>query len=172
MLAAIQRGTECHPFVSQTPQPGQAEDLKSAAIGEDGTLPAHEPMQTPRALDDVGARPQIQMERVGQNHLGADLLDFFRGQPFHGGLRADRHEGRRAHDSTRGVQAAQARTGGRTGQHFKPKPVHAARSISFTTGTLSLKWNRIRRAWTNSRKTAREILTPSRPMTKTTARSS
>ena len=73
---------------------GQAEELKAAAVGEDGPVPAHEGVQAAQVADHGFARPQGEVIGVGQHHLRpglAELLDF---QPLDASLGGHGHKGR------------------------------------------------------------------------------
>ncbi len=82
----------------------EAEDLISTAVGEDGAVPLHEPVQPPQAPYYVAAGPQRQVVGVGEDDLcpqGAEPL----GQ--HGldrALGSNRHEARRPHRTTWSLQ--------------------------------------------------------------------
>ena len=54
---------------------GQAEDLKAAAVGEDGPVPADEAVQPAAARDQLVARPKKQVVGVAEDDLGARLLE-------------------------------------------------------------------------------------------------
>src|SRR5947209_19199969 len=73
----------------------EAKDLIPAAVGQDGTVPCHETMQSTRLFDKIDARPQIQMVGIGQNDLGADLAQFMRGRCLNRSLGCYWHECRR-----------------------------------------------------------------------------
>ena len=76
-------------------EPGaQRQHLESAAVGESRARPVHECAQPACLFDDVGAGLQVQVVRVGQNSLCAKLFHGFRHDSLHGGLGADRDEGR------------------------------------------------------------------------------
>ena len=49
------------------------EDLKAAGVGDDRPLPAHELVQAPELLNQVGAGGQEKVEGVAQDHLVAEL---------------------------------------------------------------------------------------------------
>jgi hypothetical protein len=52
---------------------GEAVDLKSSAVGENGLVPRDKFMQSSQLLDNVSTRPQKQMIRIDQHELGAGL---------------------------------------------------------------------------------------------------
>ena len=54
----------------------------------------HKAVQPAMCRDNIGARTQHQVERVGQNDLGADVDKIARRHRFHGCRSTDRHEGR------------------------------------------------------------------------------
>ena len=82
-------------------QMGEAIELKSAAVGQDRSVPAHEAMQSAERGDHLFAGPQREMIGIAQDHLrprGAELFDF---QALHARLGSDRHEGRHLHRAVR-----------------------------------------------------------------------
>src|SRR5664279_3481740 len=87
------------PYLSQR---RETEDLKSAAIGEDGTAPVDEFMKSADLVDDFMAGAQIEMISITQDNLGADLAQFVGGHGFYRPLGAYRHECRGLYGSTRG----------------------------------------------------------------------
>src|SRR5207249_11430217 len=54
------------------PEP-QAEYLPAAAVGQHRPIPGHEAVQAAEMGDDVLSRPQVQVVRVGKDHLRTDL---------------------------------------------------------------------------------------------------
>ena len=74
----------------------EGEDLEAAAVGDGRAVPAHERREPARLVDDVGARLQVQVVGVGQDHLAAELAHGLRQHRLDGGLGPDRREGRRA----------------------------------------------------------------------------
>jgi hypothetical protein len=52
---------EFHPIGSDPPQAGKAEDLKSAAVGQQRAVPALETVQSTGGGDAVFARPKVQV---------------------------------------------------------------------------------------------------------------
>ena len=53
----------------------QAHHLEAAAVGVGRARPVHEPAQSATGLDDVGSGLQVQVVRVGEHRLGAELGD-------------------------------------------------------------------------------------------------
>ena len=60
---------------------GQAEDLKSAAVGQDRPRPPHELVQAAESGDRLFAGAQSQMVGVGQHDLGTRLAQADRCRP-------------------------------------------------------------------------------------------
>ena len=69
--------------------------LETAAVGEDGAGPGHEPMQTAQPLHCLDAGAQVQVISVAQDDSGSRGGNFLRGQGLDGGLGRHRHESRR-----------------------------------------------------------------------------
>ena len=59
-------------------QPLEREHLKAARVGEDWPVPPHEPVQTAEIANQLVAGTQMQMIRVAENHLRADLAQIDR----------------------------------------------------------------------------------------------
>ena len=90
----------------------ERKDLESSGIGVGRTVPIHEPRKSTGGVKRFGAGALEQMEGIGQQALGAQLLHLLGQHAFHGGLRADRHERRCANVAVRGVDDAGAAVSG------------------------------------------------------------
>ena len=109
MPGAVQVRLKLHPLPGNLGQRIQAEDLKPAAIGEQGAVPMHERVQPAETPDPFVAGAQVQVIGVGQNDLGAQALQLFRGHRLDCGLGAHGHEGRRLKGAMRRVADSQPR---------------------------------------------------------------
>ena len=89
----------------------QAEDLETAAVGENWPGPVDELMQTARSLNDVQAGPDEEMIGIAENDLRAHLAQFAWIKGLDAALRADRHEHGRIDDAAAGHEAAEPRQG-------------------------------------------------------------
>ncbi len=89
---------------------GQAEDLIAAAVSQDRAVPTDEAMQSAAARDQVIPGTEVQVIGVAEDDLRACILEILEKRPLHGTLRADRHEGWRAHDAVRRLELAEAGT--------------------------------------------------------------
>ena len=74
MARAIDMRIEIYPLFLYLVELGEGKYLKSAAVGEDGSIPVHELVQTARLFYHVVARAHIQVIGVGKNYLAARLL--------------------------------------------------------------------------------------------------
>src|SRR5271170_7772706 len=86
----------------------EAENLKTAAVGENWFFPIHEFVQTAGSADYVKSGTKIQMISVAENNLRAHLVKFARVERLDAGLRADGHEHRRFDDAARRGQFSEA----------------------------------------------------------------
>ena len=93
-FVAVHRRLELHSLLGDLAQRAQAEHLKTAGIGQDRPIPAHEAMQAAMRRDHFQPRPQPQVEGVAQHDLRADLFQFERRHRLDRAIGADRHEGR------------------------------------------------------------------------------
>ena len=71
--------------------------------------PVHERVQAAKRRDALGARPQHQVIGVAEQDVGAGRAHGRGVHALDGRLRADRHEGGRAHRAVRGRNLAEAR---------------------------------------------------------------
>src|SRR5437660_1574845 len=69
MRGAVQVRTECDAFLGDFAEFAEAEDLKSARVGEDRAPPGHESMQPAELPYRADPRPQIQVIRIAENDL-------------------------------------------------------------------------------------------------------
>ena len=101
---AVDRGGELHALLGDLPDTAKREDLESARIGQDRTIPVHEVMQPLMEPNHFKPRTEPEVEGVAQNDLGTVVLQLLRRHRLHGAAGADRHEDRRLHDAVIQVQ--------------------------------------------------------------------
>ena len=89
--------------VIQFPKFGKAEDLITAAVGEDGPLPAHEFVQAPGLADDLYPGAQEEMICVRKDNLAVEFQKVFVGQRLDRGVGPDRHKKWRLDIAMRGA---------------------------------------------------------------------
>ena len=77
---AVQMGSKGHAFLRDLTQLGQAEHLESAAVGQDGAVPAGKFVQAAHIGYQLITGAQMQVVGVAEHYLGADLLQILRGQ--------------------------------------------------------------------------------------------
>jgi hypothetical protein len=104
---------KCNAVVTNVAQLRQRKHLKSAAVRQDRSIPAHELVESAHVADQFTAWPKVKVIRVSQNDLGPDLLQMQRSERFHRALRSDRHEDRRLNFAMPSLQTAPACSGGR-----------------------------------------------------------
>jgi len=73
----------------------EREDLESAGVGEDRTVPGHETMEAAELCDHVLAWAKVQVVGVAEQDRRAERAQLVRVDEFDGRLGADRHERRR-----------------------------------------------------------------------------
>ena len=91
---AIQVVLEMHPLLGDFAELREGENLKPSAVRQDRAIPRHETMQTPKAGDELFARPDMEVVGIPQNDLRAQATQFVRTHRLHSGLGPDRHEDR------------------------------------------------------------------------------
>ena len=118
---AIQMRLEGDAFVGDLAQPGKAEHLVAAGIGQDRARPGHETVKSPEVPDQFVAGAQEEMVGVAEDDAGLEIVpQIALAESFDGGLRADRHEDRGRDVAVRGVQDAGAGAGDRAfGEEFE-----------------------------------------------------
>ncbi len=90
-FAAIQVGAELDSRIGDLAELGEAEDLKTTAVGQDRLVPIHELVQSAEFLEDVHAGTQEEVVGIGQDDLGAHDIEIARGDGLDRGLGPDRH---------------------------------------------------------------------------------
>ena len=97
-LVAVQMGMEGHALFGDVAQLGETEHLESAAVGEDGAVPAGELVQAAQLCHQLVPRTQVQVVGVAQHHLAANVLQVKGGQTaLDGGGGGHVHERGRLH---------------------------------------------------------------------------
>ena len=92
---SVDMGGEGDALLRYLTQAGQRKDLKSAAVGEDGAIPVHKPVQSAQLPHHPVSRPQVEVVGVGQLDLTAQRLQVVGGdRPLDGPLGPDIHKNR------------------------------------------------------------------------------
>ncbi len=92
VLRAVEVGTEGDPFLLDGPQGGKAEDLKAAAVREDGLVPRVEAVQAAAPRHEFVAGPQVQVIGVAEDDFRAYGVEIVGSDGLHAANRADGHE--------------------------------------------------------------------------------
>ena len=98
-LGTVQVAPKGHSVTPDVAQIGQAEDLVSAAVGEDRSLPPGELVDPPQGLDKLYPRPHAEVVEVRQHDGGTCRLEIDRRESLDRAESSDRHERRRLDDS-------------------------------------------------------------------------
>ncbi len=77
MFGAVYMGTEPCSFLFQLAVCAQRKHLKASAVGEYGSFPPHEPVQTACLAQQFGAGAQIEMICVSENYLCVNIIGQF-----------------------------------------------------------------------------------------------
>src|SRR5208282_857250 len=102
------------------PDSGKAENLVTAAVGENRQFPVHEPMQPASGANDVESGPDVEVIGVAEDDLRTHFAEFARVERLDAGLRANRHEYGCFDNAVRGGQSSESRLGLRIGfEKFK-----------------------------------------------------
>ncbi len=107
-VPVVDRAERDAVVVGRDDRVAEREDLEAARVGEDRAVPAHEPVQAAELLDELVARPEAQVVRVGEDDRRAELPDSIRVEALDRRLRPDRHERGRGHVAVGGGQDARA----------------------------------------------------------------
>src|SRR2546428_11642289 len=95
MSRAVEVRAKMRALLVDCPPRREAEDLVAAAVGEDGLGPANERVKAAAARDQIVAGTQIEVIRVAEQNLDAEVLEVAMRDGLHRALRADGHERRR-----------------------------------------------------------------------------
>ena len=109
MFRSVKMGTEFHTFLTDLAQAVQAEDLKAAAIRQDGPRPGGEAMQAAVPGHEFVARAQVEMVGVAENDRRADGREVVRRDGLDGTDGSHGHEDGRRNIPVRRVDDARAR---------------------------------------------------------------
>src|SRR5262245_38842801 len=99
--------TDTHGFLVEVYELCEAEDLESAAVRQDRSVPTHELGKAPELSDHIHTRPKEKVVGVGEHDLGAEAAQLLWRDPLHRTDRSDGHERGRldgsacGHDATR-----------------------------------------------------------------------
>ena len=88
----------------------KAEHLIPAAVGQDGSVPSREAVQTSKLANELIAGTQVEVIRVPQDDLSARILHVLEEHSLHGSLRPHRHEGGCLDDAMRRGKLAEPGT--------------------------------------------------------------
>src|SRR5918994_1690508 len=92
MLAAVEMRAERRALFVHFAPCREAEHLIPAAVSEDGLVPSDECVETTELSDTRSTRPQVKMIGIGEDDLGAQVVEIAMRHGFHGALSADSHE--------------------------------------------------------------------------------
>ena len=84
---------------------GEAEDLETTTVGQQGVWPPHERADAPCLLDEIDTRAEHEMVGIGEDEAIPERFDLGWVERLDGRLSADRHEGRGFDHGIRGDHA-------------------------------------------------------------------
>ncbi len=117
-----------HALFAHHPLTREREDLEATRIGEHRPAPARELLHPSRIAHHGIARAQVQVQRVGEHHLGAGRAHLVHAEAAHRRLRGHRHEGRCMDLAVRRGEGADPRGAARLGD-AEGKVLHHDRDI-------------------------------------------
>src|SRR5581483_3102541 len=137
---------ESRAFLVDRAPRGETEHLVAAAVGQNGLLPSDKGVQTAAPRDEIVAGPQVEMVRVAEQDVRADILEIAMGDRLDGALGTHGHERRRRDLAVRGAHhpgacsAVGACDAEREGRRRHQKRVYnLRRDADFTTTTRSTR---------------------------------
>lgn len=92
MRRAVEVAAEPHALVVEATQLAQAHDLVATAVGEERLAPRRESMKPTQFLHQLFAGTKHQVIRVGEDDLGAQILEVLVRHRLHGAGGSDGHE--------------------------------------------------------------------------------
>ena len=108
MRRAVEVRAERHTFLVDFAQFVEAEDLKSARVGQDRPPPRHESMQPAHPSHGLNPWPQVEVIRIAENDVRAQLFERVLRHAFDRRHRSHRHEHRCLDLGVRSEQAPEA----------------------------------------------------------------
>src|SRR5207302_5668583 len=104
MDGAVYVGPKPNTLRFDLSQPGETEHLISAAVGDNGCVRSHKPVEARGPSNNLDARSEIQMVRVAQEDRSLDFNQLPRREGLYAGLSAHRHERRGMNRAMIGAQ--------------------------------------------------------------------
>src|SRR5689334_21854855 len=89
---AIEVRAKCYAFLTDLAEFAEAEDLKSAGVGEHGAIPRHEAVEASKLADVLVSRSEIEMVSVAENDFRAQFFEDVLRNGLHCGDSANGHE--------------------------------------------------------------------------------
>ena len=83
MRGPIEMRLKAHTLVRHFAQFGETENLKSAAVRQDGSVPPGEPMQSTHLSHNLMSRPEIEVIGIVQHETKTELLQIDRIDPLY-----------------------------------------------------------------------------------------
>jgi hypothetical protein len=123
---AVDRRLEPDSLLADLAQRTEGKDLKTAGVGEDRPIPAHEAVQAAMRSDDFEPGAQPEVEGVAEADLRSRRGQVAGRHCLDRSVGADRHEGRRVHCAV-GESEAAATSSTVTGQKLE---VHVIKGVS------------------------------------------
>ena len=108
MFRTVDMRTESATFFGNFAAVGQREHLKTTAIGENGTVPAAEGVDTAGVSEQVGTRTQVEVVCIGKDYSRTGIEQVAVKDTFDTGSGADRHEHGRFDDAMFGYETSGA----------------------------------------------------------------
>jgi len=93
-----------HSLLRDSAKLREGENLKSATVCKNGSVPTHEAVKSPKLLDDFLTRPHMEVVGIAKNDLRSKRSEFIGRDGLDSGLSAHRHEDGRLHVGAPGVQ--------------------------------------------------------------------
>ena len=108
MSRPVEVRAERHSFFADLPQIVQTKNLKAARVGEDGSIPRHEPMQAAHLSNGLDSGAQVKMIGIGKQNPDAKFFQHILRDTLDRSQRSDRHEHRGVDFSMRSYKFAGA----------------------------------------------------------------
>jgi hypothetical protein len=105
VLIAVEMGSEKDAFFGDFAEGVETEDLESAGIGEDGSGPGHEFVESAELTDGFVAGAEEEVISIGEDDFGVEVVQQLNGEEaLDGRLGADGHEDRGFDRAVGGVE--------------------------------------------------------------------
>ncbi len=105
---AIEMRLKGYSLLGNLPEITETEDLIASAVGQNGSFPMHEGMESSQSSNDFMSGPEVEMVGISQDGFHTHLHKLFRGKGFDRSLGSHGKKGRGRERTMRGLNSSPA----------------------------------------------------------------